>query len=169
MMKRSVRIKAIVELKEMQAKDAMRAMGVSQRKLQGMQAQLESLKHYRQQYQEQFHRLSGKGMTVSQLMEFRSFVDKLDKAIAGQEHSVRGVQAEVAMKKKLWEAIHNQTSSLQKVCDAARRTEKKQEDKLEQSEQDEWAARFVKERSVLQTTSEKNQPDLEAKVTGDRI
>ena len=82
---------------------------------------------------------------------------------------MRGVQAEVAMKKKLWEAIHNQTSSLQKVCDAARRTEKKQEDKLEQSEQDEWAARFVKERSVLQTTSEKNQPDLEAKVTGDRI
>jgi flagellar FliJ protein len=145
--KRSERIKAIVELKATQEKDAMKAMGASQRKLQGMQAQLESLKNYRRQYQEQFHRLGGNGISVAQLMEFRSFVDKLDKAIAGQEQSVRGIQAELIMKKKIWEKMHNQTTSLQKVCDTALSVEQKQEDKLEQSEQDEWASRFVRHRS----------------------
>jgi flagellar FliJ protein len=146
-MKRSQRIKAIVELKATQEKDAMKALGASQRKLQGMQAQLESLKNYRREYQEKFHRLGSDGINVSQLMEFRSFIDKLDKAIAGQEHSIHGIQADLVAKRKIWEKLHNQTTSLQKVCDAALITERKQEDKLEQLEQDEWASRFVQNRS----------------------
>jgi flagellar FliJ protein len=146
-MKRSQRIKAIVELKATQEKDAMKALGASQRKLQGMQAQLESLKNYRREYQEKFHRLGGDGINVSQMMEFRSFIDKLDKAIAGQEHSIRGIQADLVSKRKIWEKLHNQTTSLQKVCDTALITERKQEDKLEQLEQDEWASRFVQNRS----------------------
>ncbi|MGZ8143798.1 MAG: flagellar export protein FliJ, partial [Methylosarcina sp.] len=74
-MKRSQRIKAVVELKATQEKDAMKALAASQSKLQGMQAQLESLKNYRREYQEKFHRLGSDGINVSQLMEFRSFID----------------------------------------------------------------------------------------------
>jgi flagellar FliJ protein len=146
-MKRSQRIKAIVEIKAAQEKNALEALGASRKKMQELEAQLESLKAYRREYQERFDRLGRDGASIAQLMEFRSFMDKLDKAIRGQELSLRGSQAEFQTKKKSWENRHNQTTSLQKVCDAALDTEKKREDKLEQGEQDEWALRFVQSRS----------------------
>ena len=74
-------------------------------------------------------------------------MDKLDKAIAGQELSLHGSQAEFRAKKKVWENMRNQTTSLQKVCDTALVTEKKREDRIEQGEQDEWASRFAQNRS----------------------
>jgi flagellar FliJ protein len=80
-------------------------------------------------------------------MEFRSFMDKLDKAIKGQELSLQGSRADFQAKKRNWENRHSQTMSLQKVCDAAVVAEKKRDDKVEQGEQDEWASRFVQSRS----------------------
>jgi flagellar FliJ protein len=91
--------------------------------------------------------LARDGASVPQLMEFRSFMDKLDKAIRGQELSLHGSQAEFQAKKQNWENKHNQKTSLQKVCDAAVVIEKKRDDKIEQGEQDEWASRFVQSRS----------------------
>jgi flagellar FliJ protein len=145
-MKRSQRIKAIVELKAVQEKNALEALGASRKKMQEIEAQLESLKSYRRDYQERFNRLGSEGASVAQLMEFRSFMDKLDKAIRGQELSLHGSQAEFRAKKKHWENQHNQTTSLQKVCDTAVVAEKKLDDKIEQGEQDEWALRFVQSR-----------------------
>ncbi|WP_031431556.1 flagellar export protein FliJ [Methylomicrobium agile] len=142
-MKRSQRIKAIVEIKAVQEKNALEALGASRKKMQEIEAQLENLKNYRRDYQERFNRLGGEGASAARLMEFRSFMDKLDTAIRGQELSLQGSQAEFRAKKKHWENRHNQTASLQKVCDTAVVTEKKLDDKIEQEEQDEWATRFV--------------------------
>jgi flagellar FliJ protein len=147
MMKRSQRIKAIVEIKTVQEKSALEALGHSQKKMQEIEAQLESLKAYRYEYQERFNRLGRDGASVARLMEFRSFMDKLDKAIKGQELSLQGSQAEYQARKKVWESQHNQTTSLQKVCDKALIIERKLDDKIEQGEQDEWASRFVQSRS----------------------
>lgn len=141
-MKRSQRIKAIVEIKAGQEKKALEALGESQRILSGMQAQLDYLKSYRLEYQEQFNRLGSEGMKIAKLLEFRSFIDKLDKAISGQEQSLRGIEVDLMAKRKIWEDMHHRTGSLQKVCDAALTEEIKHEAKLEQLEQDEWASRF---------------------------
>ena len=86
MMKKSQRIKTIVEIKATQEKNTLEALGASQRKLLATQAQVESLRKYRQEYQDRFNQLGSAGINVAQLLEFRSFMDKLDKAIAGQEH-----------------------------------------------------------------------------------
>lgn len=146
-MKRSRRIKAIVEIKAAEEKNALESLGSCQKKMQGIQAQLESLKIYRRDYQERLNRLGCDGATVARLMEFRSFMDKLDKAIAGQELALQASQTEFLSKKKAWENGHNQTISLQKVCDSALVAERKVEDKIEQGEQDEWASRFVQSRA----------------------
>jgi flagellar FliJ protein len=146
-MKRSQRIQAIVEIKAVQEKKALEALAASQKKMQEVEVQLENLKAYRQDYQERFNRLGSHGASVAQLMEFRSFMDKLDTAIKGQELSLLGSQAEFQAKKQNWENRHHQTTSLQKVCDAAVVIEKKRDDKIEQGEQDEWASRFVQSRS----------------------
>ena len=141
MIKKSQRIKTIVEIKATQEKSALEALGASQRKLLATQAQVNSLRQYRQDYQDRFKQLGGVGISVVQLLEFRSFMDKLDKAIAGQEHSLSECETDLMTKRKIWEGMHYRTQSLQKVCNSALAAEIKHEGKLEQLEQDERASR----------------------------
>ena len=141
MMKRSQRIKIIVEIKATQEKSALEALGASQRKLLATQAQVESLRKYRQEYQDKFKQLGGMGIGVVHFLEFRSFMDKLDQAIAGQEYSLSECKTDLLTKRKIWEGMHHRTQSLQKVCDSALTAEIKQEGKLEQLAQDEHASR----------------------------
>ena len=141
MTKKSQRIKTIVDIKAAQEKDTLEALGASQRKLLAMQAQVESLRKYRQEYQDRFNQLGSDGTRVAQLLEFRSFMDKLDKAIAGQEHSLDECETDLMAKRKIWEGMHHRTQSLQKVYNSALTAEIKQESKLEQMEQDERASR----------------------------
>ncbi|HEY8158918.1 MAG TPA: flagellar export protein FliJ [Methylobacter sp.] len=146
-MKKSQRIKTIVDIKATQEKSALEALGAVQRKLQNMQAQVEGLKNYRREYQDRFDQLGVKGVNVAQLLEFRSFIDKLDKAIIGQEQMLNSIEAEMAAKRKIWEELHHKTQSLQKVCDSALGVEMKQEAKREQQEQDERASRIGRNNS----------------------
>jgi len=146
-MKKSQRIKTIVEIKATQEKNALEMLGAVQRKLQGMQAQVEGLRNYRKEYQDRFDQLGSKGVNVAQLLEFRSFIDKLDKAIMGQEQTLNSIEAEVTAKRKIWEELHHKTQSLQKVCDSALVVEMKQEAKREQQEQDERASRIGRNNS----------------------
>lgn len=141
-MKRSQRIKAIVDIKATQEKDALEALGAVQRKLQSMQDQVNGLKNYRKEYQHRFDQLGIKGINVAQMLEFRSFIEKLDKAILGQEQVLSSIEAELMAKRKIWEELHHKTQSLQKVCDSALMVEMKQEAKREQQEQDERASRI---------------------------
>ena len=141
MIKKSQRIKTIVEIKATQEKSSLEALGASQRKLLVTQAQVESLRKYRQEYQDRFNQLVCAGISVVQLLEFRSFMDKLDKAIAGQEHTLSECEVDLMTKRKIWEGMHHRTQSLQKVCNSALAAEIKQEGKLEQLEQDERASR----------------------------
>lgn len=144
MMNKSQRIKTIVDIKAIQERNTLEALGASQRKLLAMQAQLESLRTYRQEYQHRFNHLGGAGINVGQMLEFRSFMDKLDKAIAGQEQTVRECETDLITKRKIWEGLHYRTQGLQKVCASALAAELKQEGRREQSEQDERVCRSGK-------------------------
>jgi flagellar FliJ protein len=145
--KKSQRIKTIVEIKANQEKNALEVLGGAQRQLQSMQAQVEGLRNYRKEYQDRFDQLGAKGVNVAHLLEFRSFIDKLDKAIMGQEQILSSIEAEVIAKRKIWEELHHKTQSLQKVCDSALVVEMKQEAKREQQEQDERASRIGRNNS----------------------
>ncbi len=146
-MKKSQRIKTIVDIKATQEKNALEVLGAVQRKLLSMQAQVEGLRNYRKEYQDRFDQLGIKGVNVAQLLEFRSFIDKLDKAIMGQEQLLSSIEAELMVKRKIWEELHHKTQSLQKVCDSALLVEMKQEAKREQLEQDERASRIGRNNS----------------------
>jgi flagellar FliJ protein len=147
MIKKSQRIKTIVEIKATQEKKSLEVLGVSQRKLLVTQAQIESLRKYRQEYQDKFNQQGEAGISVIKLLEFRSFMDKLNKAIADQEHSLSEYETDLMTKRKIWEGLHHRTQSLQKVCNSVLAAEIKQEGKLEQSEQDERASRSGKNSS----------------------
>ncbi len=143
MKKKSQRIKSIVDIKAAQEKTALEVLGFTQRKLVTMQAQVDGLINYRQEYRNRFNQLGAGGSSVSNLLEFRAFMDKLDKAIADQELILVEYEAEVLNKRTLWKELHYRTQSLQKVCDSALSEELKKEHKQEQLAQDEHASRLA--------------------------
>lgn len=141
-MKKSQRIQTLVDIKAAQAKSALEALGVSQCKWLSLQNQIQGLKDYRMQYQTRLERLGSGGTSVSQWVEFKSFIDKLDKAIAGQELALQGLELELKNKKQTWENLHYRTQGLQKVSDSAANQELKIEEKREQQLLDERAGRL---------------------------
>ncbi|WKJ91838.1 flagellar export protein FliJ [Methylomonas montana] len=140
-MKKSQRMKVLVDLQARQEHEALEALGISQKKLQDQQAQLENLQNYRVEYLGKFAVRQQAGINVSQFTEFRAFVDKLDKAIEGQLQTVTAHERGVQRARKHWEELHQRTKSLQKVSDLALVEEMKVEQKREQAEQDDRAAR----------------------------
>jgi flagellar FliJ protein len=141
MIKKSQRIKTLVGIKAAQEKSALEALAAAQKKLSATKAQMDSLNDYRQEYQDRFNQLGCTGVGVMQALEFRSFMAKLDKAIVDQQQALEACETSLMAHRKIWAGKHQQTESLQKVCNAAAATELKQDAKREQVEQDERASR----------------------------
>ena len=146
-MKKSQRIKSIVDIKATQEKKALEVLGIVQKKNLTLRTQIEGLRNYRKDYQDRFDQLGVKGVNIAQLLEYRSFIDKLDQAIMGQEQLLRSFDAELMESRKTWEEKHRKTESLQKVCNSALEAEMKQDAKREQMEQDERASRIGRNKS----------------------
>ena len=143
-MKKSERLKVVIDLHARQEQDALEAMGRVQQKLQAQQAQLDNLQTYRIEYGNKLLDRQRLGMNVNQLLEFRAFADKLDKAIDGQRHTVMLQERELQRARQRWEECHQRTKSLLKVSEMALAEELKVEHKREQAEQDARAARSAR-------------------------
>ncbi len=146
-MKKSQRIQTIIDIKVPQEQKALEIYGASQRQHSEMQGQVNGLTQYRNEYLDRCNQIGGQGIKVSRLVEFRSFIDKLDIVIAGQERALSVMEKDMLSKRHEWEGIHRRNQSLRKVHESAIKTEVKHEHKREQSEQDEFAARFGRHRN----------------------
>ncbi|MGR9053896.1 MAG: flagellar export protein FliJ [Gammaproteobacteria bacterium] len=135
-MKKSDRLKTIVEFNADQEKKALEAYGAIQQEQLQMQRQLQQLLDYRRQYREKFDTRCESGARVTQVLEFKSFLTKLDQAIAGQEQMLDQVEAELNRLRSHWLGLHNKTKSLEKICDNAKVEEKRERDKRDQAELD---------------------------------
>ena len=140
-MKKSERLQVIIDLHQRQEKDALEALGRVQQALQAQQDQLQHLYDYRIEYGNKLLERQKLGMNVNQLLEFRAFADKLDKAIDGQRQSVAAQERELQKVRKHWEECHQRTKSLRRVSELAVIEEVKLENKREQAEQDARAGR----------------------------
>ncbi|NOQ80955.1 MAG: flagellar export protein FliJ [Methylophaga sp.] len=141
MVKRSQRLQVIVDLKINQEKKYLEALGKQQNIKVQKETQLNSLKSYRQDYRGKNEHLIKSGISVMQLMEFRAFMGKMDKAIEGEEVTLKSLDSELERLRKNWEEAHMYTQGMQKIQGNARSNEQKQEEKKEQLEMDDRAAR----------------------------
>lgn len=143
-MKKSQRLKMLVDLKAQQEKNALKSLGSAQRKLADIQAQVDNLQRYRKEYLDNFNRLGGSGVQMTRLVEFRSFIDKLDQAMTGQEQLLAASREELRQKRQAWESVRQKTEGLQKILDSAHAAEQKEDLRKEQVQTDESAGRVRK-------------------------
>jgi len=143
-MKKSERLQIIIDLYIQQENKALEALGICQQKQQALIQQRQNLQSYRQEYNDKYAELGRRKLTVNQLMEFHAFVNKLDNAIEIQQQTIEASQIELAQYRQSWEQKHQKTQSLKKVTEKAIAEELKRENKREQAEQDDRAARSGK-------------------------
>lgn len=140
-MKKSQRLKSIVDLNAKTEKQALIGLGEAQKKKQQADQQLEHLQSYLQEYKDKYQSISEVGVNISQLLEFRAFINKLELALEEQNQVVLEMEKELDFARRNWENKHQKTNSLQKVCDSALLEEQKDEMKREQNEQDDRGSR----------------------------
>ena len=140
-MKRSKRLQTVIDIQVQQENDALLLLQRSQQQLQDQQLQLANLQRYRQEYLDQLGERQQLGMNISQLLEFRAFADKLNKAIDAQGQAMVRQERDVQRAQIKWKECHQRTKSLQRLCELAIAEELKIQNKREQSEQDARATR----------------------------
>ncbi len=139
--KKAQRLQVIVDLRQEQENKALQALGDCQSKHLEMQAQLDNLRNYRQEYQQQYQQLARSGVNVRKLLDFQAFLEKLDQAVEAQLQQLQVAVDELQEKRQKWQAAHRQTLSMHKVHEAAILEEQQLVRQREQREMDEHAQR----------------------------
>ena len=140
-MKKSRNLQAVVAFKTLQENQALRELGQCQQKQQTFELQLEELAKYRRDYHEKYQSLCSSGVAVEQLLEFRSFISKLDRAVVEQQSQLKTLEMELQAKREKWRSAHQGAESMHKVNKKIRANQRRREQLREQMEMEDRGAR----------------------------
>ena len=138
-MKRSQRFKPVVKVAENREQEAARLLGDSQTMLDQAQQKLAELENYREEYIKRFHTTGAEGMSASQMMDYRAFMVKLERAITEQNKVVEQATVVVEQHRQEWFARRGKVQMLDTVVARYQTDEQRDADRKEQSDQDERA------------------------------
>lgn len=147
MKKRSQRLQVIVDLKASQEKKYLEKLGIEQMKQRQKEQQLDNFKAYQKDYAKRHAHIMRAGVSVMQLLEFRVFMDKMNKAIDGEEQVLKNIESSINQLRKDWEASHIHTKKIKQIQKESLLVERRLDEKKEQMEMDErsstMAARYA--------------------------
>ena len=119
--------------------EAARAFEEANQAYRQQQQQLNELRRYREEYQNQMMDMGAGGITAARFNQFRGFLAKLDQAIKQQEQAVAQVGQECERRRQVWLEARAKTQIMDKVVDRALDEEARREERAEQKAVDEMA------------------------------
>jgi flagellar FliJ protein len=131
----------LIELAEKESDDAAKRLGFAIQHKDDAEKQLQLLVQYRADYEERLAQGANRGMNVTQFMNFRSFIVKLDQALDGQKKLILDAEYRVNLAKEAWQEIEKKRLSYQTLIDRSVKAALKKELKLDQKQTDEHATR----------------------------
>lgn len=140
-MTRSQRLKPVSRVAEHHEKTAARDMGEYQQRLQVHENRLRELMKYREEYAHGFQIAGARGMGAARLLDYRTFLSRIDQAIQQQQAQVVQARHQFEQKKDAWFQRRSRSQALEKVAERYRKQEQRDEDRREQKDSDERAQR----------------------------
>jgi flagellar FliJ protein len=113
----SDRLRPIQHVAEVRERDAARAFGESQRRLEEEQQRLSQLEAYRDEYLQRFRRLQQEGLTVAQLLEYQAFLAKLDAAVRHQAEIVQLRRGDAERRRAAWTDRRTHSRAMERAVD----------------------------------------------------
>jgi flagellar FliJ protein len=140
-------IKTLIGLAQDDVDAAAQRLGRAQRERNDVQAQLESLVQYRNEYYERFTESAQSGMPAGNMRNFQAFIDTLDAAIEQQRNLLAAATERVEAAKPDWQRQKQKLGSYEVLQARGEAAEAKTAARREQRDADEFAARALRMRT----------------------
>ncbi|MGF6596525.1 flagellar FliJ protein [Paraburkholderia sp. GAS448] len=139
-------IKTLIGLAQDDVDAAAQRLGRVQRERNDVEAQLNSLIQYRDEYHARFTATAQSGMPAGNMRNFQAFIDTLDAAIDQQRKLLVTATARVEAAKPEWQRQKQKLGSFEVLQARGEAVEAKQTARREQRDADEHAARILRMR-----------------------
>lgn len=143
-MTRSRRMQPVQNVAHNREQSAVQKLGQSQQYLAAQQAKLDELRSYRDQYTKDFEASGGGGLGATRLRDYRVFLNRLNQAISQQEALLTQCSCQHEETRLQWLQTRTHSQAIDKVVQRFDAEERRLQERREQKEQDEHAARSHK-------------------------
>jgi flagellar FliJ protein len=140
-------IKTLIGLAQDDVDAAAQRLGRAQREASEVQAQLDALVRYRDEYHARFNATAQSGMPAGNMRNFQAFIDTLDAAIEQQRKLLQAAYARVEAAKPEWQRHKQKLGSYEVLQARGDAAEAQQVARREQRDADEHAARILRMRA----------------------
>ena len=134
-------LETLIDLARRETDDAAKRLGISLKAVDDARAKHEMLVGYREEYVQRFQEAQAAGITPMAYRNFQAFMDKLDVAVKGQQELVRQAENRSNQDKLTWQTAERKRVSYCTLNDRADAAALKLENKRDQKQMDEHAAR----------------------------
>ena len=140
-MANSSALDTLIELAQRDSDDAAKRLGAALKAVEEAEQKLQMLLGYRDDYALKLDAAQVAGMTPMAYHNFVAFIGKLDNAINGQREVVKHAQYKSGLEKTAWQASERKRLSYKTLNDRAAAEALRLENKRDQKQMDEHAAR----------------------------
>ena len=140
-------IKTLIGLAQDDVDAAAQRLGRAQREASEVQAQLDALVRYRDEYHARFNATAQSGMPAGNMRNFQAFIDTLDAAIEQQRKLLQAAYTRVEAAKPEWQRHKQKLGSYEVLQARGDAAEAQQMARREQRDADEHAARILRMRT----------------------
>ena len=137
-------IKTLIDLAQDDVDAAARQLGRAQRERADVEAQLDALIRYRDEYHASFSASAQTGMPAGNWRNFQAFIDTLDGAIAQQRRLLAAATSRLEAAKPEWQRQKQKLGSYEVLQARGEAAEARDLARREQHETDEHAAKMLR-------------------------
>ncbi|CAB3760921.1 flagellar export protein FliJ [Paraburkholderia humisilvae] len=140
-------LQMLIELAQDELDGAAQRLGRAQRERNDVEAQLNALIQYRNEYYTRFTTSAQLGMAAGNMRNFQAFIDTLDAAIEQQRRQLTNATARVEAAKPEWQKQKQKLGSYEVLQARGDAVEARKSARREQRDADEFGARILRMRT----------------------
>lgn len=134
-------LETLMDLARRETDDAAKRLGIALKAVDDAKQKHEMLVGYREEYLARFESAQAAGITPMAYRNFVAFIEKLDTAVKGQLDMIKHAEYRAEQEKGAWQASERKRMSYSTLNDRADAAALKLENKRDQKQMDEHAAR----------------------------
>lgn len=134
-------LETLIDLARRETDDAAKRLGASLKAVDEARQKHEMLVGYREEYVNRFQEAQAAGITPMAYRNFQAFMDKLDVAVKGQHDAITRAEQRSNQEKQAWQTAERKRVSYSTLNERADAAALKLENKRDQKQMDEHAAR----------------------------
>jgi len=131
----------LIDLATKETDDAAKRLGVAMKGVEAAEQKLALLNQYRDDYMVRFQSNLSTGLSAMAYANYQQFIGKLDQAIQSQQLVIRDAKLRVDREQQAWQASERKRMSYGTLAERAEKAELAKENKRDQKQMDEHAAR----------------------------